>query len=84
MKRDIEKMTKYATEFVLVIWFAISFLALIGDETPGNPMSTTSFLIFKALAFGSLAAAYYTARALSRAGKLPKDKRTDDIEDDYE
>lgn len=77
-------MTKYATEFIIVIWFAVSFLALIADETPGNPMSTTSFIIFKALAFGSLAAAYYTARALYRAGKLPKIKSTDDIEDDYE
>lgn len=84
MKKDIEKLTKHATEFILAVWFVVSFLALIADETPGKPMSTTSFIIFKALSLGSLAAAYYTARALYRAGKLPKIKRTDDIEDDYE
>lgn len=62
---------KWALFIALSVWGAFSFLVIIGEDTPTNPLPLAQFIFMK---IGGIASLYFTARLgirLHDMGLLP-------------
>lgn len=65
------KVFKWALLIALASWLSFSFIVLIGEEDPKNPLTLVQFFFLK---FGALASTFLTGRSLARLhekGLLP-------------
>lgn len=65
------KIIKWALLIVLASWFSFSFIVLIGEEDPKNPLNLVQFFFLK---FGALASTVVTGFCFARLhekGLLP-------------
>lgn len=65
------KVFKWALLIALASWLSFSFIVLIGEEDPKNPLTLVQFFFLK---FGALASTFLTGWSLARLhekGLLP-------------
>ncbi|MFR5894432.1 MAG: hypothetical protein ACLUGY_08480 [Phocaeicola massiliensis] len=72
MKTNRINIAKWAILSILVAWAAISFIVIIGEESPNNPIGIGAFMLYKFFAVCSLILCGITASRLHKKGWLPK------------
>lgn len=65
------KVFKWALLIALATWFTFSFIVLIGDEDPKNPLTIIQFFFMKAGALASTSVTGYCFARLYAKGVLP-------------
>ena len=65
------KILKWALLLALTTWGCFSFLVLIGEEDPQNPLNVVQFMFMKFGALASLTVTVWGGERLHKAGCLP-------------
>lgn len=65
------KILKWALLLALTTWGGFSFLVLIGEEDPQNPLNVVQFMFMKFGALASLTVTVWGGERLHKAGCLP-------------
>lgn len=65
------KILKWALLLALTTWGSFSFIVLIGEEDPQNPLNLVQFMFMKIGALASLTVTGWGGARLHKAGCLP-------------
>ena len=65
------KAARWIALGALSAWGILSFALLIGEESPGNPMTMGEFFLIKAAAVASLLLCCLVGKKMNREGYLP-------------
>lgn len=65
------KIFKWALLIALATWFTFSFIVLIGEEDPKNPLTLIQFFFMKAGALASTLVTGFCFARLNEKGFLP-------------
>ena len=65
------KVFKWALLIALATWFSFSFIVLIGEEDPKNPLTLIQFVFMKAGAVASTVVTGFCVARLHEKGFLP-------------
>lgn len=65
------KVFKWALLIVLATWFTFSFIVLIGEENPKNPLTLIQFFFMKVGALASILVTGFCFTRLNEKGFLP-------------
>lgn len=77
-KTKRSKAVQWVAMWFLSIWGFISFIVIVGEEDPNNPLSLSEFFLIKAVAMASLLICLYVGKVLHKAGYLPEELDKDD------
>ena len=72
MKTNRTNIARWIILSALITWATISFIVIIGVESPNNPIGIGSFMLYKFFAMCSLILCGITASRLHKKGWLPK------------